>query len=147
MPRFSAFLLVSGLVLPFTTACRQDKGVLADKESGSYQPRPAPAQPQTAPENLDLGGELLRVDMTARTFAVRVENGMEQTFAFDESTVVTGLDKEGSAAKSAVRRLVGKEGSEISVKWHEDDRGKLATKIEVAQVGSSSNATQKGRRH
>ena len=107
-----------------TIACQRDRGVYAGNESDTYQPRPATLPLQ------DVKGELIRVDMAAKTIAVRIENGMEQTFKFDDNTVLKGLD-------APIRNLAGKEGSELTVKWRNDNDAKMATGIEVTQVSTS----------
>ena len=55
-----------------------------------------------AEAKIPLQGELLRVDMAGKTISVRVENGMEQTFKFDDNTTVMGL--EGQPLTGAWRR-------------------------------------------
>ncbi|HEY2381155.1 MAG TPA: hypothetical protein VGK48_08220 [Terriglobia bacterium] len=115
-------LVLSGLIL---IGCERDRGVYA--ASGEYQPRPAPAEKKTAPP--DIHGELMRVNVPKNTLMVRVENGMEQTFKFNNHTVVMGLN----TSQAAVRNLVGREGSELIVRWRDDDGGKLADRVDVTQ--------------
>jgi len=92
--------ILSGLVL---VACQRDQGVQAGNEQnrpGEYQPRPAPkgelqqdqAKQDQAKEGQEITGELQRVDMAGKTITVRVDNGMEQTFKFDDNTMVMGLE-------------------------------------------------------
>ena len=92
-------------------------------------------------------GELLRVDMPAKTISVRADNGMEQTFKFDDNTMVMGLEgqpqanapsKSGKAA-NAIQNLVGKAGSEVTVQWRDENGAKMATHINVTQVSTSKN--------
>jgi len=85
-------------------------------------------------------GEFLRLDPANGAFVVRVESGMEQTFRFDKHTVVRGLEqslgREGAA--TTVRSLAGYVGSDLSIRWKHDSRGKLATSIDVKRMDSSS---------
>lgn len=117
-------------------SCQRDGGVRAGNESGEYMPRPAPKV-----EDHEVKGELVRIDATHKTIQVRLENGMLQTFKFDDSTVVEGLQKpqQSKSAKAAetsgkVRSLTGKEGSEVTIQWIDDGGAKLATDIEVTQL-------------
>jgi hypothetical protein len=47
--------------------------------------------------------------------------------------------KSGKAANASVRNLAGKEGSEITVQWRDDNGAKMATHINVTQVSTSKN--------
>lgn len=107
--------------------CERDRGVSANNDA--YQPRPAPVP---KPVRHDVQGELVRVDMRKGLFVVRLENGMEQTFKFDDDTSVFGLAQQGH-----IKDLVGKEGSEVMVLWQEDDALKMANRVDVTQVITS----------
>src|SRR5262245_26677477 len=121
MKKFTWFSLVCILSALMAFACQRDRGVYAGNESDTYQPRPAPV----LTNNQEVKGELIRLDMAGKTIAVRVENGMEQTFKFDETTVLKGLEeqtqaapaKSGKTSSSPLRNLAGKEGSELTVQW------------------------------
>lgn len=115
-------LIVLGLIL---IGCQRNRGVYAGNDE--YQPRPAPVEKKTVPP--DIHGELLGVDVPKKIVLVRVENGMEQTFKFNDHTVVMGLN----TSQAAVRNLVGREGSELIVQWQDDDGAKLANRIDVTQ--------------
>src|SRR5439155_20860120 len=141
----SAFTLVG---------CQRDQGVQARNDrcnTGTYQPRPAPkaepgqnkrelGQNKGEPgQNQEISGELQRVDMAAKTISIRVDNGMEQTFKFDDTTMVTGLEsqaqsnapsKSGKTANAMIRNLVGKEGSEVRVQWRDENGAKMATHVD-----------------
>src|SRR2546427_11858761 len=136
----SLVCILSGLML---AACPREQGVQAGNEqgraneqgrTGEYQPRSAPsgeaeqsqAQQGQAQQGQEMTGELQRVDMAGKTISVRVNNGMEQTFKFDDNTMVMGLEgqpqasapsKSGKAANASIQNLVGKEGSEVTVQW------------------------------
>jgi hypothetical protein len=142
--------ILSGLLL---IACQRDRGVLAGNESDTYQPRPAKVK---AEAKNPLQGDLLRVDMAGKTISVRVENGMEQTFKFDDNTTVMGLEGQPQTAppakitsktsNSAIRNLAGKEGSEVSVTWRDDDGARMATAIDVTQVSIAKKPRPTSRR-
>src|SRR5213594_3231965 len=156
----SLVCISSGLML---VACQREQGVQAGNEqgrTGEYEPRTPPSgeaqesqeQQGQAQQGQEMSGELLRVDMPGKTISVRVDNGMEQTFKFDDSTMVMGLEgqplanapsKSGKAANASIQNLVGKEGSEITVQWRDENGAKMATHINVTQVGTSKN-TRKG---
>ena len=132
MKKLVVFSLISILPAFALMGCQRDRGVEAGYEqgqTGTYQPRPAAAAKGDAQQkaNRDVKGELHRVDLAGKTMAVRVENGMEQTFKFDDNVVLTGID-------GPMRNLVGKEGSEVTVHWKDHEGAKTATKIEVTQV-------------
>ena len=69
--------------------------------------------------------------MGAKTFSIRVDNGMVQTFKFDSDTPVLGLQ-----GKALIRDLIGKEGSEVSVRWQDSDGTKMATRVDVTEVST-----------
>jgi hypothetical protein len=101
--------------------CRGDRPVLAG---------PA-ARHASEARRADIAGELMRVNPKASTVAVRLENGIVQTFRYDSSTAVAGLPKTPSQPAAA---LSGKEGSELVVQWIEDDGVKRATRLEITQL-------------
>jgi hypothetical protein len=136
---FSLICLLSGLTL---IACQRDRGVQAGNESDTYQPRPATA-PDTRKDNDDerngeMKGELIKVDTAGKMITLRLENGMAQTFRFDDATKVEGLRVQ-NAKTTNVRSLAGKEGSELRVKWTDDNMPKLATKVEVTELATAKN--------
>ena len=143
--------ILSGLLL---VACQRDQGVQAGNEQnrpGEYQPRSAPkgeVQTDQAQQGQQMNGELQRADMAAKTITIRVDNGVEQTFKFDDNTMVMGLEgqsqptapsKGGKVANAPVRNLAGKEGSEVTVQWRDENGAKMATQINVTQVSTSKN--------
>jgi hypothetical protein len=132
--RFLLSLIPLALML---IGCQRDRGVYAGNDP--YQPRPKPAVKK--PVRHDIFGELVRLDLQKNIFVVRVETGMEQTFKFDDDTLVMGLNH----PQAVVRDLAGKEGSEVIVQWQEDDGGKLAGRIDVTQVVTSKNIRRKRR--
>src|SRR5438552_18890449 len=96
----SLVCILSGLML---AACQREQGVQAGNEqgrAGEYQPRSAPsgeaeqsqAQQGQAQQGQEMTGELQRLDISGKTISVRVDNGMEQTFKFEDNTMVMGLE-------------------------------------------------------
>src|SRR5258706_11033116 len=112
MKKFFIVLFVSLLSVLMLVACQRDRGVQANNESDTYQPRPAP---ENNPANQEMKGELVRVDMGGKKVAVKLENGMVQTFKVDESTRIAGLEGDPKSKASGPRQLTGKEGSEVTV--------------------------------
>jgi hypothetical protein len=134
MKKFVTLSFVCVLSALMLFACERNQGVQAGYEpgtSGTYQPRPAPPPKGEVQQN-EITGELQKVDMGAKTFSIRVDNGMEQTFKFDSDTPVLGLQ-----GKASIRDLIGKEGSEVSVRWQDSDGTKVATRVDVTQVSTS----------
>jgi hypothetical protein len=132
--------------------CQRGRGV--DARNEEYQPRPAPLDRSNPLEHRlsqDLQGELTRVDLANKTFVVRVENGMEQTFKFDNDTTVLGLSiepqpvqpgkrqKPSATTNEGIRNLVGKEGSEVIVQWRTEDGAKMASRVDVTQPSTSKS--------
>jgi hypothetical protein len=159
MKKLVVFSLISILSAFTLMGCQRGRGVEASYQqgnSGTYQPRlPAATKGEAQHKpNQDVKGELHRVDLAGKTIAVRVENGIEQTFKFDDNTSVTGLEgqaqanapaKAGKAGNSAIGSLAGKEGSEVTVMWREHKGAKMATRVNVTQVSTTTNA-RRGRK-
>src|SRR5437660_5115880 len=161
MKKYVILSFVCILSVFMLVGCQRDEGVQAGNEqgnTGTYQPRPAPKAAEPG-QNQEISGELQRVDMAAKTISIRVDNGMEQTFKFDDSTMVMGLEgqqpqanapsKAGKTSNAAIRNLAGKEGSEVTIQWRDENGAKMATQINVTQVSSSkrtrSSTTGKGK--
>jgi hypothetical protein len=121
---FSLICVLAGLML---AACQRDQGVHAGNDE--YKPRRAPTRDAA---NQQIKGELTQINLDNGTMVVRVENGMVQTFKFDDDTAVVGLVNQP-------RSLVGKEGSELAVQWEDKDGTKIARAIEVTQVVNSKS--------
>ena len=158
-------LIILSFVCTFSVlmlaGCQRDEGVQAGNDqgnTGTYQPRPAPAPKgevqQGQEKGQEMAGELQKVDMAAKTISIRVDNGMEQTFKFDDTTMVTGLEsqaqsnapsKSGKTANAMIRNLVGKEGSEVRVQWRDENGAKMATHVDVTQVSTAKNKSRAGK--
>ena len=149
MRKFFIFSFVCAVSALMLFSCEREQGVQAGSEqanTGTYQPRPAPPPKGEVQPNPEMSGELQRVNMAGKTFSIRVDNGMEQTFKFDDDAMVMGLEaqpqtnvlaKTGKTATASIRNLIGKEGSEVTVRWREDNGAKMATHIDVTQISTS----------
>jgi len=141
---YSLICFLSGLLM---ISC--ERGVRAGREEGpdTYQPRPAPAEERAAAAK-DVKGELISVDMKNNAVMVRAENGMEQTFRFNDQTSVQGVDVQSTTTSKprtmAVRNLIGKEGSEVTVIWKDEAGAKMATSITVDQLVSKRDSKRNG---
>jgi len=155
MKKFVILSFVCVLSALMLFACERDQGVQAGSEqgnTGTYQPRPAAPPPKgEVQQNPEMNGELQRVDMAAKTFSIRVDNGMEQTFKFNDDTTVMGLEglpqanapgKTSKTGNPSIRNLMGKEGSEVTVRWRDDDGAKMATHVDVTQISTARSSTK-----
>jgi hypothetical protein len=132
---YSLICFLSGVML---ISC--ERGVKAGREEPqTYQPRPAPVE-ERATAVKDVQGQLISVDMKNNTVMIRTENGMEQTFRFNDQTKVQGMEPQSTATNRpqtmAVRDLTGKEGSEVTVSWKDEAGAKMATTVTVNQLVS-----------
>jgi len=123
--------LICALVGFTSIACERNGGVQAANDD--YQPRPAP-KPE---EKNETKGELLRVELSDTTLSIRLANGVEQTFLIDDQTVIASGDQHHH--HYSLRDLMGKEGSELTVRWHNDAEIKTASNIEVNQFSTSKH--------
>jgi hypothetical protein len=150
MKRLLVFVLTCILSGFMSIACQREQTVEASREPGSpdtYQPRPAPkkkVEPQDNTWNQAMSGELLRVNIGKKTFSIRAENGMEQTFKFSDQTSIEGIGSQ----RSQLRDLLGKEGSQTTVQWKDEERGKTALNVNVTDLAvkktSKRNKARKG---
>jgi len=147
MKKFYVFFALCTLASWMLMGCQRNQGVFAGNDSSLYKPRPAPLTDE-------MQGELLRVNGPGRTVELRVENGLIQTFKYDEHTEVSGLEGEPNPAATGksskvtgpLAVLVGKEGSEVVVHFIDQDDDKLAKTIDVMQV-HINKPTGRSRRH
>ena len=75
-------------------------------------------------EPISITGELMRIDIQARTFSVKSAAGAEMLFRYDDRTIITG-------AENNVAGLATSGGSEVTVTYRNDSAGNMAAKIEV----------------
>ena len=149
MRKLVILLFVSAVSALILFACERQQSVQAGSEqanTGTYQPRPAPPPKGETQQNPEMSGELQRVDMGVKTFSIRVDNGMVQTFKFDDDTMVMGLEPQQlKPGVASMRNLIGKEGSEVTVRWHENNGVKVATHIDVTQISTARSRTHTGK--
>jgi hypothetical protein len=129
-------------------ACQREQTVEASREPDTYQPRPAPKKKVVPPDNTwnqAMSGELLRVNIGKKTFSIRAENGMEQTFKFSDQTSIEGI----GSRQSQLRDLLGKEGSQATVQWKDEEGGKTAVNVNVTDlaVKKTSKANKARKRY
>jgi hypothetical protein len=136
---YSLICFLSGLLLLSCERVRASR-----EEPGEYQPRPAPAESRPA-ANTDFKGELIRVDMKNNAIMVRAENGMEQTFKFNDQTSVHGVEAYNTTTNrpKPMAVLIGKEGSEVTIMWKDEAGAKMATLVTVDQLVSGKNSRPK----
>jgi hypothetical protein len=103
-----AFIVLSSVVLLGGATA-----VLADQAQ--------PSQP--APKAMMAEGELLKVDTTAKTIAVKTAAG-DQEFSYTDETQVVGAQK-------TIAGLAGAKGTRVRVQYTEEGGAKKATRIEV----------------
>jgi hypothetical protein len=134
-------LFVISLFGAILTACERPR-VHASNESDVYQPRRYQVEKFYDKYRDEMKGELVRVDLPANTIAVQIENGLVQTFKFDENTTVAGLENQPQTApvklskirNPSVQNLAGIEGSEVIVRWKGQGEAKIATFVDVDQI-------------
>jgi hypothetical protein len=98
--------------------------VQAPPPSAAPQAQPERAQPAKDPA--PVSGDLVSVDSTAKSITVKLANGNEEKFTYNDTTEITGA-KDGAAGLATM-----KEGR-VTVHFKEDaaTRSKLATRIIV----------------
>src|SRR5262245_46172366 len=96
MKKFLVLLLASVVSGFFLIACERGT-VHAGREDNPNDYQPAPPKGEVTPETSSqagtqaMTGELMRVDTAKKTISIRAENGMEQTFKYDDQTTVIGI--------------------------------------------------------
>lgn len=108
MPMKRAFIVLTAVVLilgAFPVMAQQS----------AQQPAQAQAQAQ---------GQLQRVDTTAKILVIRTVAGGQMQFRFTDQTKVTGTEGE-------VAGLATKAGSDVTVKYIQQDKENVATEIMV----------------
>jgi hypothetical protein len=135
---YALICFLSGLLLISCERVRASR-----EEPGEYQPRPAPAESPAA--NADVKGELIRVDMKNNAIMVRAENGMEQTFRFNDQTSVQGVGDHSTTTNrpKTMAVLIGKEGSEVTIAWKDEAGAKMATLVTVDQLVTGKDSRPK----
>ena|SRR5687767_3021749 len=122
-----------------TVACQRDNGVEA---GGDYQPRPAPPATDALTSDLvadtEVRGEMVRINTVDKTILLRLDNGMEQTVAYDDATTVSGSvepAKTGQTPAQAqmVQMKSVKPGTVVVIRYAGDADNKMAKSINVTE--------------
>jgi hypothetical protein len=101
----AALALVSVVAVPLTVNAQQ-----------------APPAQQAAEATAQ--GELVSVDVSAKTLVIKPASGQNMTFSFTDSTKITGANSPAGLATM--------EGSQATVKYTTKDRVQTATEIQIA---------------
>ena len=90
-----------------------------------FAQKPSPEVEQQKKERppTPMTGELVAVDETAKTFAIKTASEGEVKFSYSEETVITGAEKIVSGLAGA--------GTEVTVTYDSHGTAKVATRIEV----------------
>jgi hypothetical protein len=102
----AALALVSIVAVPLTASAGQA----------------APAQ--QAPAAATAQGELVSVDVSAKTLVIKPANGANMTFSFTDETKITGANSPAGLATMG--------GSQATVKYTTKDKVQTATEIQIA---------------
>ena len=89
----------------------------------AQKPSPEVEQQKKEEPPTPMTGELVAVDETARTFAIKTASEGEVKFSYSEKTVITGAEKIVSGLAGA--------GTEVTVTYDSHGTAKVATRIEV----------------
>jgi hypothetical protein len=92
-------------------------GVMPALAQDSRAPAPEPSVAQ---------GQLLKVDATARTIAIRSAQGAQMQFSYTEDTKVVGADQ-------GVAGLATMSGANVTIQFVRKGQDNVATQIEVRQ--------------
>ena len=105
----AALALVSIVAVPLTVSAQQ------------AGPAPAPAQQALT---ATAQGELVSVDVSAKTLVIKPASGQNMTFSFNDETKITGANSPAGLATM--------EGSQATIKYTTKDRVQTATEIQIA---------------
>lgn len=125
----SAGVLCLIFALTALPSCRPTQKVHASNETTDLN------QPQGDPT---IDGDLYSIDMVRKTMVIRVENGMAQTFRWDDNTEMDPVIP--ASATAAMKQLSLHRGSQLSVRWKDFNEEKLATAIVINDLAAQSPA-------
>lgn len=89
----------------------------------AQKPAPEVEQQQKTKPPTPITGELVAVDESAKTLAVKTTSEGEMKFSYTEKTEIVGADKVASALAGV--------GTEVTVTYDSHGTAKVATRIEV----------------
>ena len=110
----AALMLAAAFVAPHVVA--QGRTSLASEQLQQEKKKEQPPAP--------LVGELVTVDVNARTFAIKTAVEGEVKFSYSEATEIVGAEKGTSG-------LAAKPGADVTVHYDLHGTARVATKIEV----------------
>ena len=117
------------LSLCMITSCQRAQRVQAGSEDRTAD--------QIAPDE-PIRGQLYSVDVAGKNMVIRVENGMAQTFKWDDATAIEGNlpDSVFTSPKTTSRTMVimkelARHSGDIAVRWKDFNDEKMATVITV----------------
>ena len=92
--------------------------------------------------NRTIRGDLYSVDLNDKRMVIRVENGMAQTFRWDDDTLFDGAlppqdsktRNTGTDTVSIMKRLIRCRGSDVSVEWTDVNDEKMATVVHISDL-------------
>ena len=108
---------VTGLIAAFALVSMV---AVSAQQAAPAEQAPAPAQAAAATAQ----GELVSVDVSAKTFVIKPTSGQNMTFSFTDQTKITGADSPAGLATMG--------GSQATVKYTTKDRVQTATEISIA---------------
>ena len=125
-------LIVSLICLMGLAACSSPGSVSGQPSvQPTSSPEPitpaAPAAETRPPAEQFVAGRLTNINMDAKTFVLKDTKGNAHSFAFSETTKLTG--------GGGVRNLRGQEGKNATIRYVESDNRKSAVQIHI-EVGS-----------
>jgi hypothetical protein len=105
----------------------------------AQEPAPAPVQPQAQEQQAvrTAEGELLRVDMDNKVFAIRSSaNNQEQQFKFTDGTEIAGEGRN-------IQGLSAMTGATVSVEFEAEGETAVATRINVESAAADQPAADR----
>ena len=144
MTRSVAWLTIVVTIVLTMSSCQPNQRVHASNDDATV-----PNERGRGPIN----GDLHSVDVAGKTLVIRVDNGMAQTFRWDDSTVVDGdLPPDDPKAPTALfdtaaimKNLTRRRGSELIVEWTNVNDEKLATAVHIENLCALSKPPRKRR--
>jgi len=106
MKKLVVFLFINTLLAFMLLACGR----------AVNQDRPV----SSVPDNKNIQGELLRVNLAKGNFVIRAENGMEQTFTVNDQPQIV----------NQLRNLAARKGTDVRVQWTPQGTGKVAVSVD-----------------
>lgn len=119
-----SILGVVALLILVLTGCSETQNQTSAEKAQTDQAEQAKSMAQTQESPQIFEGELMKVDVTAKTLSLRGSEGREMEFRYTDQTLISGAD-------GGVEGLATRNGTPVSV--HFDTATRTAVKIEVRQ--------------